>query len=150
VAKQGYLAPNDHGGAGGQVAFSYCRSLYALALMFPPKLSSHPTEIAVELYRRRKGAGAGDVFTAQFAVEHGRWMLSIDGWVTLRARWVMLRARWVTLRARWVTLRARWVTLRARWVTLRARWVTLRARWVTLGDAESSLGDAESSLGDAG
>jgi hypothetical protein len=35
VAKQGYLAPNDHGGAG------YCRSLYALALMFPPKLSSH-------------------------------------------------------------------------------------------------------------
>jgi hypothetical protein len=26
VAKQGYLAPNDHGGAGGQVAFSYCRS----------------------------------------------------------------------------------------------------------------------------
>jgi hypothetical protein len=41
VAKQGYLAPNDHGGAGGQVAFSYCRSLYALALMFPPKLSSH-------------------------------------------------------------------------------------------------------------
>jgi hypothetical protein len=43
VAKQGYLAPNDHGGAGGQVAFSYCRSLYALALMFPPKLSSHTT-----------------------------------------------------------------------------------------------------------
>jgi hypothetical protein len=41
VAKQGYLAPNDHGGAGGQVAFSYCRSLHALALMFPPKLSSH-------------------------------------------------------------------------------------------------------------
>jgi hypothetical protein len=41
VAKQGYLAPNDHG-AGSQVAFSYCRSLYALALMFPPKLSSHP------------------------------------------------------------------------------------------------------------
>jgi hypothetical protein len=41
VAKQGYLAPNDHGGAGSQVAFSYCRSLYALALMFPPKLSSH-------------------------------------------------------------------------------------------------------------
>jgi hypothetical protein len=41
VAKQGYLALNDHGGAGGQVAFSYCRSLYALALMFPPKLSSH-------------------------------------------------------------------------------------------------------------
>jgi hypothetical protein len=41
VAKQGYLAPNDHGGAGGQVAFSYCRSLYALALMFPPKRSSH-------------------------------------------------------------------------------------------------------------
>jgi hypothetical protein len=30
VAKQGYLAPNDHGGAGGQVAFSYCRILYAL------------------------------------------------------------------------------------------------------------------------
>jgi hypothetical protein len=28
VAKQGYLAPNDHGGAGSQVAFSYCRSLY--------------------------------------------------------------------------------------------------------------------------
>jgi hypothetical protein len=40
VAKQGYLAPNDPGGAGSQVAFSYCRSLYALAL-FPPKLSSH-------------------------------------------------------------------------------------------------------------
>jgi hypothetical protein len=43
VAKQGYLAPNDHGGAGSQVAFSYCLSLYALALMFPPKLSSHLT-----------------------------------------------------------------------------------------------------------
>ena len=41
VAKQGYLAPNDHGGAGGQVTFSYCRSLYALALKIPPKLSSH-------------------------------------------------------------------------------------------------------------
>jgi hypothetical protein len=41
VAKQGYLAPNDHGGAGSQGAFNYCRSLYALALMFPPKLSSH-------------------------------------------------------------------------------------------------------------
>jgi hypothetical protein len=41
VAKQGYLAPKDHGGAGSQVAFSYCRSLYALALIvFPPKLSS--------------------------------------------------------------------------------------------------------------
>jgi hypothetical protein len=26
VAKQRYLAPNDHGVAGGQVAFSYCRS----------------------------------------------------------------------------------------------------------------------------
>jgi hypothetical protein len=38
VAKQGYLAPNDPGGAGSQVAFSYCRSLYALAL-FPPKLA---------------------------------------------------------------------------------------------------------------
>jgi hypothetical protein len=35
------ITPNDHGGAGSQVAFSYCRSLYALALMFPPKLSSH-------------------------------------------------------------------------------------------------------------
>ena len=41
MAKQGYLAPKDHGGAGSQVAFSYCRSLYALALMFPQKLSSH-------------------------------------------------------------------------------------------------------------
>jgi hypothetical protein len=46
VAKQGYLAPNDHGVAGGQVAFSYCPSLYALALMFPPKLSSHIVCIA--------------------------------------------------------------------------------------------------------
>jgi hypothetical protein len=27
VAKQGYLAPNDHGGAGGQVAFSSAESL---------------------------------------------------------------------------------------------------------------------------
>jgi hypothetical protein len=26
---------------GSQVAFSYCPSLYALTLMFPPKLSSH-------------------------------------------------------------------------------------------------------------
>jgi hypothetical protein len=37
VAQQGYLAPLDHG------AGSSCRSLYALALMFPPKLSSHCT-----------------------------------------------------------------------------------------------------------
>jgi hypothetical protein len=35
VAEQGYLAPLDHG------AGSSCRSLYARALMFPPKLSSH-------------------------------------------------------------------------------------------------------------
>jgi hypothetical protein len=35
VAEQGYLAPLDHG------AGSSCRSLYALALMFPPKPSSH-------------------------------------------------------------------------------------------------------------
>ena len=35
MAEQGYLAPHDHG------AGSSCRSLYALALMFPPKLSSH-------------------------------------------------------------------------------------------------------------
>jgi hypothetical protein len=35
VAEQGYLAPLDHG------AGSSCRSLYALVLMFPPKLSSH-------------------------------------------------------------------------------------------------------------
>jgi hypothetical protein len=35
VAEQGYLAPLEHG------AGSCCRSLYALALMFPPKLSSH-------------------------------------------------------------------------------------------------------------
>jgi hypothetical protein len=41
VAKQGYLAPQDLSGAGSQVAFSFCRSLYALALLFPPKLSSH-------------------------------------------------------------------------------------------------------------
>jgi hypothetical protein len=34
VAEQGYLAPLDHG------AGSSCRSLYALALMFPPKPSS--------------------------------------------------------------------------------------------------------------
>ena len=40
MAKQGYLAPQDNSGAGSQVAFSYCRSLYALALLFPPKLSS--------------------------------------------------------------------------------------------------------------
>ena len=33
MAEQGYLAPLDHG------AGSSCRSLYALALMFPPKLS---------------------------------------------------------------------------------------------------------------
>jgi hypothetical protein len=26
VAKQGYLAPQDHSGAGSQVAFSYCRA----------------------------------------------------------------------------------------------------------------------------
>jgi hypothetical protein len=32
VARQGYLAPNDHGGAGGQVAFSYCRSLYGTSV----------------------------------------------------------------------------------------------------------------------
>jgi hypothetical protein len=56
VAKQGYLAPNDHGGAGGQVAFSYCRSLYALALMFPPKLSSHP---GTHLVLREELAHAG-------------------------------------------------------------------------------------------
>ena len=36
MAEQGYLAPLDHG------AGSSCRSLYALASMFPPKLSSHP------------------------------------------------------------------------------------------------------------
>ena len=35
MAEQGYLAPLDHG------AGSFCRCLYALALMFPPKLSSH-------------------------------------------------------------------------------------------------------------
>jgi hypothetical protein len=35
VAEQGYLAPLDHG------AGSSCRSLYALALMVPPKFSSH-------------------------------------------------------------------------------------------------------------
>jgi hypothetical protein len=35
VAEQGHLAPLDHG------AGSFCRSLFALALMFPPKLSSH-------------------------------------------------------------------------------------------------------------
>jgi hypothetical protein len=34
VAEQAYLAPLDHG------AGSFCRSLHALALMFPPKLSS--------------------------------------------------------------------------------------------------------------
>jgi hypothetical protein len=49
VAKQGYLAPNDYGGVGGQVAFSLCRTLNALALMFPPKLSSHKTK-RVRLY----------------------------------------------------------------------------------------------------
>jgi hypothetical protein len=35
VAEQGYLAPLEHG------AGSSCRRLYALMLMFPPKLSSH-------------------------------------------------------------------------------------------------------------
>ena len=35
MAEQGYLGPLDHG------ADSSCRSLYALALMFPLKLSSH-------------------------------------------------------------------------------------------------------------
>jgi hypothetical protein len=34
VAEQGYLAPLDHG------AGSSCRSLYALALLYPPKVSS--------------------------------------------------------------------------------------------------------------
>jgi hypothetical protein len=35
VAEQGYLAPLEHG------AGSFCRSLYAPALLFPAKLSSH-------------------------------------------------------------------------------------------------------------
>jgi hypothetical protein len=58
VAEQGYLAPLDNG------AGSFCRSLYALVLMFPPKLSSHthtPTSIVrVALstgYNRAEGNG---------------------------------------------------------------------------------------------
>jgi hypothetical protein len=39
VAKQGYLAPQDQW-CRQLSCFSFCRSLYALALMFPPKLSS--------------------------------------------------------------------------------------------------------------
>jgi hypothetical protein len=39
VAEQAYLAPLDHG------AGSYCRSLYAQALSFPPKLSSHSRDV---------------------------------------------------------------------------------------------------------
>jgi hypothetical protein len=58
-AEQGYLAPPEHG------AGSSCRSLYALALMFPPQLSSHthtpvvvqprdvPLEVAQQNRRRR-------------------------------------------------------------------------------------------------
>ena len=30
---------------------------------------------------RRAAASADDVFTHDFAVEHGRWMLSVDGWL---------------------------------------------------------------------
>jgi hypothetical protein len=51
VAKQGYLAPQDHSGAGSQVASSYCRSLHALASMFPPKLSSHTSLCVAGLER---------------------------------------------------------------------------------------------------
>jgi hypothetical protein len=40
VAKQGYLAPQDPSGAGQLSCFSFCRSLYALAMLFPPKLSA--------------------------------------------------------------------------------------------------------------
>jgi hypothetical protein len=41
VAKQGYLAPQDHLWCRQLSCFSFCRSLYALPLLFPPKLSSH-------------------------------------------------------------------------------------------------------------
>jgi hypothetical protein len=48
VAEQGYLAPLDHG------AGSSCRSPYALALMFPPKLSSHRAHGAAGLRRQQE------------------------------------------------------------------------------------------------
>ena len=44
MAEQDYLAPLDHG------AGSSCRSLYALALLFPPKLSSHMCRLYLTLW----------------------------------------------------------------------------------------------------
>jgi hypothetical protein len=67
VAEQGYLAPLDHG------AGSSCRSLYALALVFPPKLSSRTPGAPVD--QRRACAGA-DLPPADHAAgrhaRHGR------------------------------------------------------------------------------
>jgi hypothetical protein len=59
VAGQGYLAPLDHGGG------SFFRCLYALALMFPPKASSHtrlsesPSRDTHSLEEARQVAPAG-------------------------------------------------------------------------------------------
>jgi hypothetical protein len=55
VAEQGHSAPLDHG------AGSTCRSLFALALMLPPKLSSHTLTGRRRRPRLRQlGGGLGD------------------------------------------------------------------------------------------
>jgi hypothetical protein len=70
VAEQGYLAPLEHG------ADSSCRSLYALALMFPPKLGSHKH---THRWRRRARARAatrsagGPTTTASWVTGSSSW-----------------------------------------------------------------------------
>jgi hypothetical protein len=57
VAEQGYLAPLEHG------AGSSCRSLYALALMFPPKLSSRSQAGRPPVSGRQRGRETGSLHT---------------------------------------------------------------------------------------
>jgi hypothetical protein len=62
---QGYLVPSEHG------AGSSCRCLYALALLFPPKLSSHTHGTTMSGQRQMSAEGRAELSQSGGGRRHG-------------------------------------------------------------------------------